>query len=46
MGLRPIKPLQVMPKPCQPTLALRMFKYFTRLHEKHRLLVYPIAVLS
>ncbi|ASF48094.1 DUF4351 domain-containing protein [Methylovulum psychrotolerans] len=30
----------------QPDFARRMFKYFARLHEKHGLPVYPIAVLS
>ncbi|MBT9100039.1 DUF4351 domain-containing protein [Methylovulum psychrotolerans] len=30
----------------QPDFAPRMFKYFARLHEKHGLPVYPIAVLS
>jgi len=30
----------------QPDFAPRMFKYFARLHEKHRVPIYPIAVLS
>jgi predicted transposase YdaD len=30
----------------QPDFAGRMFRYFARLHEKHRLPVYPIALLS
>ncbi|ASF46722.1 DUF4351 domain-containing protein [Methylovulum psychrotolerans] len=30
----------------RPAFARRMFKYFARLHEKHGLPVYPIAVLS